>query len=185
MELKGKLGQSSVNGLLNNSLSLSPSPLPEVMEVDSLRGKNVPLKEPIKMVIVMAMHYFQSVLEHGLPSLNLNHNTYSTLPRIHVRRESMARGTKEHFNFARAAVNVPYALFVLKITETYAQEYFENGSYIQQLFTRSSHLENPKCLNGVAVRGWHGLSRFFLFGDLNFSCECPLAKGHDSLKSSK
>ena len=55
------------------------------------------------MVIVMIMHYFHSVLEHGLPpSLNLNHNTYSTLPRIHVRRESMARGTKEHFNFARA-----------------------------------------------------------------------------------
>ena len=61
------------------------------------------LKQPIKKVIVMIMHYFHSVLEHGLPpSLNLNHNTCSTLPRIHVRRESMARGTKEHFNFARA-----------------------------------------------------------------------------------
>ena len=47
------------------------------------------------------MHNFHSVLEHGLPpSSNLNHNTYSTLPRIHVRRESMAHGTKEHFNFA-------------------------------------------------------------------------------------
>ena len=55
------------------------------------------VKQPIKMVIVMIMHYFHWVLEHGLPpSLNLNHNTYSTLPRIHVRRESMARGTKEH-----------------------------------------------------------------------------------------
>ena len=65
--------------------------------------KNVPVKQPIKMVIVMVIHYFYSVLEHGLPpSLTLNHNTYSTLPRIHVRRESMARGTKEHFNFARA-----------------------------------------------------------------------------------
>ena len=54
------------------------------------------------MVIMMDMHYFQPMLEHGLPpSLNLNHNTYSTLPRIQVRRESMARGTKEHFNFAR------------------------------------------------------------------------------------
>ena len=52
---------------------------------------------------MVVMHYFHSVLELGLPpSLNLNHNTYSTLPRIHVRRESMARGTKEHFNFARA-----------------------------------------------------------------------------------
>ena len=61
------------------------------------------VKQPIKMVIVMVMHYFHSVLEHGLPpSLNLNHNTYSTLPRIHVRSESMARGTKEHFNFGRA-----------------------------------------------------------------------------------
>ena len=99
MELKGKLGQSSVNGLLNNSSSVNPLPLIDIMEVDSLRR----VKQPIKMVIVMVMHYFHSVLEHGLPpSLNLNHNTYSTLPRIHVRRESMARGTKEHFNFVRA-----------------------------------------------------------------------------------
>ena len=52
---------------------------------------------------VMVLQYFHSVLEHGLPpSLNLNHNVYSTFPRIHVRRESMARGTKVHFNFARA-----------------------------------------------------------------------------------
>ena len=59
------------------------------------------MKQPIKMVIVMVMHYFHSVLKHGLPpNLNLNHYTYSTLSRIHVRRESMARGTKEHFNFA-------------------------------------------------------------------------------------
>ena len=59
------------------------------------------VKQPIKMVLVMIMHYFHSVLEHGL-RLNLNHNAYSTLPRIHARRESMAGGTKEHFNFARA-----------------------------------------------------------------------------------
>ena len=37
MELKGKLGQSSVNGLLNNSSSVNPLPLPDIMEVDSLR----------------------------------------------------------------------------------------------------------------------------------------------------
>ena len=103
MELKGKLGQSSVNGLLNNSSSVNPLPLPDIMEVDSLRGKTFQGNNQIKMVVVMVMHYFHSVLEYGLPpSLNLNHNTYSTLPRIHVRRESMARGTKEHFNFARA-----------------------------------------------------------------------------------
>ena len=65
--------------------------------------KNVLVKQPIKIVIVMVMHYFHSVHEHGLPpSLNLNHNTYSNFPLIHVRRESMARGTKEHFSFARA-----------------------------------------------------------------------------------
>ena len=99
MALKEKLDQSSVNGLLNNSSNVNPLPMPDIMEVDSLRG-NVPVKQPIKMVV---MHYFHSVLElRLLPSLNLNHNTYSTLPRIHVRRESMARGTKEHFNFARA-----------------------------------------------------------------------------------
>ena len=103
MELKGKLGQSSVNGLLNYSSSVNTLPLPDIVKVDSLKRKNVLVKQPIKMVIVMVMHYFHSVLEHGLPpSLNLNHNTYSTLPLIHVRRESMARGTKEHFNFARA-----------------------------------------------------------------------------------
>ena len=39
MELKGKLGQSSVNGLLNSSSSVNPLPLPYIMEVDSLRGK--------------------------------------------------------------------------------------------------------------------------------------------------
>ena len=92
-----------MNGLLNNSSSVNLLPLPDIMEVDSLRGKVVLVKQPIKMVIVMVMHHFHSVLEHGLPPrLNLNHNSYSTLPRIHVRRESMARGTKEHFNFARA-----------------------------------------------------------------------------------
>ena len=46
---------------------------------------------------------FQSVLKQRLPpSLNLNHNTYSTFPLIHVKLESMAHGTKEHFNFTRA-----------------------------------------------------------------------------------
>ena len=40
----------------------------------------------------MVIHYFHPVLEHGLPPrLNLNHNAYSIFPRIHVRRESMAR----------------------------------------------------------------------------------------------
>ena len=91
-----------MNRLLNNNSSVNPLPLPDIMEVDSQR-KNVPVKQPIKTVIVVVMHYFCSVVEHGLPpSLNLNYNTYSTLPRIHVRRESMARHTKEYFNFARA-----------------------------------------------------------------------------------
>ena len=39
MELKGKLGQSSVNGLFNNSSNVNPLPLPDIMEADSLRGK--------------------------------------------------------------------------------------------------------------------------------------------------
>ena len=39
MELKGKLGQSLVNGLLNNSSSENPLPLPDIMEIDSLRGE--------------------------------------------------------------------------------------------------------------------------------------------------
>ena len=49
------------------------------------------------------MHYFHLVLEHGLPpSLILNHSAYSILPRTQVVCGSMARGTKVHFNFARA-----------------------------------------------------------------------------------
>ena len=36
--MKGKPGQSSVNRLLNNS-SLNPLPPPDIIEVDSLRGK--------------------------------------------------------------------------------------------------------------------------------------------------
>ena len=39
IELKGKLWQSSENGLLNNSSSVNPLPLKDVMEVDSLMGK--------------------------------------------------------------------------------------------------------------------------------------------------
>ena len=39
MQLKGKLGQSSVNGLLNNFSSVNSLPLPDIIEVDSLRGK--------------------------------------------------------------------------------------------------------------------------------------------------
>ena len=103
MELKGKLGQSSVmNGLLNNSSSVNLCHCQTLWKL-TLSEENVPVKQPIKMIIVIVMYHFHSVLEHGLPpSLNLNHNTYSTLPRIHVRPESMARGKKEHFNFARA-----------------------------------------------------------------------------------
>ena len=87
---------------------MNPLPLPDIMEFDSLRGKNVLVKQPIKIAIVMVMHCIHPCLntawvEHGLPpGLNLNHNAYSIFPRIHVRRESMARGTKVHFNFARA-----------------------------------------------------------------------------------
>ena len=87
------------------------------------------------MVIVMVMHYFHSVLEHGLPpGLNLNHNTYSTFPRIHVRRESMARSTEEDFNFARA-----YCMYYNKICVTYflstKKNYITFGSKYQNLLS--------------------------------------------------
>ena len=39
IKFKGKLGQSSVNGLLRNSISVNPLPLQDIMEVDSPRGK--------------------------------------------------------------------------------------------------------------------------------------------------
>ena len=91
-----------MNRLLNNSSSVNPLPLKDIMEVDSLR-KNVVVKQPTTIAIAMVMHYFYPVLEHGLPpSLNLNNTAYSIFPHIHVRRESMARGTQEHFTFARA-----------------------------------------------------------------------------------
>ena len=96
MELKGKLGQSSVNGLLNNFSSVNPWKL-------TLSEKKRSGETTSQDSHCHGYALFQSVLEHGLPpSVNLNHNTYSTFPLIHVRRESMARGTKEHFNFARA-----------------------------------------------------------------------------------
>ena len=50
MELKGKLGQSSVNGLLNNFSSVNPLTLPDIMKVDPSE-ENVPVKQSIKMVI--------------------------------------------------------------------------------------------------------------------------------------
>ena len=37
--IEGKLAQSSVNGLLNNSSSRNPLPLLDIMEVDTLKGK--------------------------------------------------------------------------------------------------------------------------------------------------
>ena len=41
------------------------------------------------------MNCIYPLLEHGLPpSLNLNHSAYSIFHRIHVRRESMARGSR-------------------------------------------------------------------------------------------
>ena len=36
------------------------------------------------------------------PSRKLNHNAYLIFPHVHVKRESMACGTKAHFSFARA-----------------------------------------------------------------------------------
>ena len=61
------------------------------------------LKQTVKTAIVMVILCFHPVAKHELPpSLNLNHNAYSICLRIHVRRESMARGAKVHFNYARA-----------------------------------------------------------------------------------
>ena len=54
----------------------------------------------------MVMHYFHPVLEHGIPpSLNLNYNAYSVFPRIHVRRERMARGLKGTLQLCQSLVN--------------------------------------------------------------------------------
>ena len=56
------------------------------------------------------------------------------------------------------------------MTETHAQEYFENRSYIPQLF-RSSHLENASVLTGWRLEV--GMALFFFLGDLSFSDERP------------
>ena len=79
--MKGKLGQSSVNGLLNDFSSVNPLPLPDIMEIDSLRG-NCEEKRCRKTTdLVMVMQYFHAVLEHELsPSPDLNHNAYSIFP---------------------------------------------------------------------------------------------------------
>ena len=50
-----------------------------------------------KMVSLQPMPRFPLCLP---PSLNLNHNAYSTFPHIHVKCESIACSTKIDFNFA-------------------------------------------------------------------------------------
>ena len=102
MELKGKLGQNSVDRLLNNSLivalchrqTLSKLTLSE----EKCSGETTNQDGHCHGYALFPF----SAWTWTTPSLNLNLKTYSTLPRIHVRREIMARGTKEHFNFARA-----------------------------------------------------------------------------------
>ena len=93
------------------------------------------VKQPIKMVIVMIMHYFHSVLEHGLPpSLNLNHlfnaSTHS--------REAWKYGTRHKgtFQLCQSLVSVLY------FYENQAQggsliSYFDE-KYILKLFPLSS-----------------------------------------------
>ena len=77
-----------MNGLLNNSSSVNLFHCQTLWKL-TLSEENVSVKQLVKMVIVMVVHYFHSVLEHGLPPLlKLEHITYSTLPRIHVRRET-------------------------------------------------------------------------------------------------
>ena len=72
---------------------MNPLLLKDIMEADSREGKRSG-KTTNHDAIAMVMHHFHPVPEHGLPpSLNLNHNVYSIFPRIHVGRESMARGT--------------------------------------------------------------------------------------------
>ena len=91
IELKGNLGQSSLNGFQNSSSSVNPFAIARHYGSLLSQRKNVLVKQPIYVAIVMVMHYFHPVLEHGL---NLNHNAYSVFPRIHLRRESMARSTR-------------------------------------------------------------------------------------------
>ena len=101
VEVKREIGKSSVNGHLNNSSSVNPLPLPEMKEFDSLRHV-LKHSEHVSGETTYQDRHGPPVLGRGLPpGLNLNHNAYSIFPRIHVRRESMARGTA-HFNFARA-----------------------------------------------------------------------------------
>ena len=47
MELKGKLGQSSVNGLPNNSSSVNPCHCQTLWKL-TLSEENVPVKQPIQ-----------------------------------------------------------------------------------------------------------------------------------------
>ena len=56
-----------MNGLLNDSSSVNTLSLPDIKEVDSLRGKNVLVKQRIKIAVVMVMHYFHPVPEHEQP----------------------------------------------------------------------------------------------------------------------
>ena len=65
MELKGKLGQSSVDGLLN----VNPLPLPDIIEVDSLK---VGSHDPIS--IQLTLKIFECVMEFvGVHTIQLLH----------------------------------------------------------------------------------------------------------------
>ena len=105
MNLKSNSKAISVNGILNNSSNVNP--LPDSIEFDSQR-KNVPVKQPIEIVIIIDIGNFVVfslplllILENGPPQPKYEPQNLFNFPRIHVKCESMARATNVHFNFAR------------------------------------------------------------------------------------
>ena len=89
------------------------------------------------IAIAMVMHYFHLVLEHDLPpSLNLNHNTCSIFPRIHVRCESMA-----HRNI----------LLLPKLSEWTLQVQYEDYSKSQLKKELKQHKHNNTNTTDVAT----------------------------------
>ena len=72
LKVKGKLGQSSVNRLLNDPSSVDPLPLKYIMAISKEKQSGKTTNHDSHC---HGYAHFQPVLEHGLPpSLNLNHN---------------------------------------------------------------------------------------------------------------
>ena len=149
MELKGKLGQSSVNGLLNNSSSVNTLPLPYFMEVDSLRGKMFQCNNQSRQSLSWLCTISIQCLNMDYPQLKLelqylfNASTHS--------REAWKHGTRHKgtFQLCQSLVNVLYFIILLIVL---FYNYYADICKISNFrnFSRKLYFEFKHFENGLA-----------------------------------